>query len=68
MYTDGQTVNVPAVITESKVYLLNVLHTSNKLVLSSLLNADRPYGASRLVPANPCCDLAQAYQTIITIS
>ena len=37
MYTDGQTVNVPVVINESKVYLLNVLHTRNKLALSSLL-------------------------------
>ena len=37
MYTDGQTVNVPVVINERKVYLLNVLHTRNKFVLSSLL-------------------------------
>ena len=37
MYTDGQTVNVPAVINERKVYLLNVLHTRNKMFLSSLL-------------------------------
>ena len=29
MYTDGQTVNVPVVINESKVYLLNVLHARN---------------------------------------
>ena len=49
MYTDGQTVNVPAVITESKVYL-NVLHT----------HADRPYGASRLVHGYSFCDLTQA--------
>ena len=31
-----QTVNVPAVINEKKVFLLNVLHTGNKLLLSSL--------------------------------
>ena len=29
MYTDGQTVNVPVVFNESKVYLINVLHTPN---------------------------------------
>ena len=58
MYTDDQTVNVPAVINESEVYLLNVLHTRNKLVLSSLLSADRPNGAWST--ATHCCDLAQA--------
>ena len=29
MYTDGQTVNVPVVINERKVYLVNVSHKRN---------------------------------------
>ena len=36
MYRDGQTVNVPVVINERKVYLLNVLHVYTQQIVTVL--------------------------------